>query len=915
MWYWRRRIEALSRSFLVRFSHCPREANSPADELARMGSDDRENLLFLDVSALPAKIRGLIFLDKIGLVFFLSSFSSPKRKPTHLPPSPPQLPIISNLHQLGNLSHRSLWHLSQKYGPLMYLKLGSLPTLVISSAKLASHIMKTQDIIFCNRPLFVSYKKLSYNFSDLAFTPYREYYKNMCKIFNNELLTSRESSHLDSLGRMRLLYTIISRAALSKSYRGGGEKTNFHSVFEEAQASLTAFFYTNYIPWLGWIDVVTGQWARLEKSFRELDEFYEKVIHEHLDPKRVKQEQEDLENIPIPSADDPFWRKLGLVELSPWSPDAQMVEEETWIRLFGIPSHAWFVSVICDLGSCFGEVTQIDTMSIGIFQMFARIKVINRQRASFLNPIQFVVAGKSYDDWAHPEDKETSVESGAKEAPSSHSDGSPAPSAICRRCTNSNRNPSVPHSIAATDPPVAMQEHRPAMLTESTSEPQLQHKPHLPVEPSSPPTSPLDQVRLGELAEERLMLPLLPQDENALPIQCKSAWHSPISPFPTRLREKTNFHSVFEEAQASLTAFFYANYIPWLGWIDVVTGQWARLEKSFRELDEFYKKVINEHLDPKRVKQEQEDLVDALIRVQKDLHLSRDNIKALLMVIHSSFYLPNFLGRSEKFFFGGYLSGSGLAQFILSGPGWTILAHLGMDYFSPSRTQMTIKIYSSLMLPIYFLQDIFIARTDTGAAMVVWAMTELVKKPRMMKKVQEEIRKIIGNKGKVEEDDLHLLDSFKLVVKETFRMHPAAPMLVPHETTRQCRLDGYIIAPKTLVLINALAIGQEPESWKNLGEFCLERFTDSSIDYKGQDFQFIPFGAGRRICLGMHFGAVTVEIALANLLYSFNWELPLGMNKEDVDKGELTGITVHKKSPLLLVPIKYINSTNGETNE
>ncbi|KAJ9674878.1 hypothetical protein PVL29_024046 [Vitis rotundifolia] len=199
------------------------------------------------------------------------------------------------------------------------------------------------------------------------------------------------------------------------------------------------------------------------------------------------------------------------------------------------------------------------------------------------------------------------------------------------------------------------------------------------------------------------------------------------------------------------------------------------------------------------------------------------------------------------------------------------------------------------------LVDIFIAGTETSAATVVWAMTELMKNPIVMKKAQEELRNLIGKKGFVDEDDLQKLSYLKALVKETMRLYPAAPLLVPRETLEKCGIDGYEIAPKTLVFVNAWAIGRDPEFWENPEEFMPERFLGSSIDFKGQDYQFIPFGGGRRICPGLLLGAVMVELTLANLLYSFDWEMPAGMNKEDIDTHSKPGVTMHKKNALCLL--------------
>jgi len=180
-------------------------------------------------------------------------------------------------------------------------------------------------------------------------------------------------------------------------------------------------------------------------------------------------------------------------------------------------------------------------------------------------------------------------------------------------------------------------------------------------------------------------------------------------------------------------------------------------------------------------------------------------------------------------------------------------------------------------------------------------MVQLARNPSVMKKAQEEVRNVIGKKGKVEESDLPQLQYLKFVVNETLRLHPPLPLLIPRETMQNCKINGYNVNPKTRVFVNVWAIGRDGDAWENPEEFNPDRFIGSAVDYKGHDFQFLPFGAGRRVCPGIQFGAATVELALANLLYSFNWELPPGMNKKDIDMHEAPGLVTHKKIALSLV--------------
>ncbi|KAJ7957844.1 Cytochrome P450 [Quillaja saponaria] len=167
-------------------------------------------------------------------------------------------------------------------------------------------------------------------------------------------------------------------------------------------------------------------------------------------------------------------------------------------------------------------------------------------------------------------------------------------------------------------------------------------------------------------------------------------------------------------------------------------------------------------------------------------------------------------------------------------------------------------------------------------------------------------------KSFLNEDDIQELPYLKkAVVKEALRSYPPVPLLAPRETTQGCNLEGYVIQPKTLVYINAWAFGRDPETWENPEEFFPERFLQSSsIDFKGQDFELIPFGAGRRIFPGMNMGVVTVELVLANLLHSFDREVTSGMKEEDMDTEDMPGVTMKKKNALCLVAKNHIRSVS-----
>ncbi|KAL2892854.1 Cytochrome P450 71A9 [Bienertia sinuspersici] len=502
----------------------------------------------------------VLFLATILLLFFLPSKSSNtanefEKTPLTLvphPPGPKGLPIIGNLHQFDPINtHLYFFQLCKKYGPLIYLKLGSVPTIVVSSSKLAREVFKTKDHVFCSRPSFVGQQKLSYNGLDLTFAPYNEYWREMRKICVTHLFSSKR------------------------------------------------------------------------------------------------------------------------VQMFSW------IREEEVNRMIRVISSLSSKSKLANLSELAMDLTNTIICRIGF--------------------------GKNYNN-----------------------------------------------------------------------------------------------------------------DE-----------------------ESTNrFQGLLHETEAMLTGFFFADYLPFMGWVDKISGASSKLERVFRELDRFYQELIDQHLESNRQKsKKQEDIIDVLLRLREEhtmqFDLTLDHIKAILM-------------------------------------------------------------------------DIFVAGTDTSASTIVWAMTELMLNPNAMRKVQEEVRNLIKEQQSsttfIEEQQLHHLTYLKAVIKETYRLHPATPILVPRQTLQKCTLKGqYQIESKTLVYINAWAIGRDPESWENPESFLPERFLGSSIDYKGQHFELLPFGAGRRGCPGLLLGSTTIELALANLLCFFDWELPALMKREDIDMDVLPGLTAQKKNTLCLV--------------
>ncbi|XP_058107400.1 geraniol 8-hydroxylase-like [Magnolia sinica] len=203
------------------------------------------------------------------------------------------------------------------------------------------------------------------------------------------------------------------------------------------------------------------------------------------------------------------------------------------------------------------------------------------------------------------------------------------------------------------------------------------------------------------------------------------------------------------------------------------------------------------------------------------------------------------------------------------------------------------------ILPI--LTDIFIAGTDTSSTAVEWAMAELLHNPNAMAKARFELKETIGLGQQVKESDIIRLPYLQAIVKETLRLHPPGP-LFPRRTIADVEVHGFSIPKNTWITMNVWAIGRDPNVWAEPASFLPERFLDSDIDFKGQDFELIPFGSGRRICPGLPLAFRMVHLLLASFLHSFDWKLPNGMMPQDMDMSSKFGITLQLATPLRAIP-------------
>jgi cytochrome P450 len=301
------------------------------------------------------------------------------------------------------------------------------------------------------------------------------------------------------------------------------------------------------------------------------------------------------------------------------------------------------------------------------------------------------------------------------------------------------------------------------------------------------------------------------------------------------------FKELFDEFMFLLGVVDIGDYIPWLKWLEYVNGMNSQVKRVAKEFDEFLETAVEERFQIIEAKKEKKILdEDPKNFVDTLLHMQNDNT-------------------------------------------------LGFPL-----DRIAIK---ALIL------DAFSAGSHTSSTVLEWVMTELLRHPSVLNKVQNEIREITNRRRNVTDLDLDNMPYLQAVLKETLRLHPPIPTLVPREASEDVKICGYDVRAGTMAIINAWAIGRDPAIWVDSHDFKPERFlgNTNNIDFKGQDFELIPFGAGRRICPAILFAKATNELLLANLLNRFDWRLPDGEKPDDLDMTEATGLTKHREVPLLAV--------------
>ncbi|GFP93254.1 cytochrome p450 98a2 [Phtheirospermum japonicum] len=209
---------------------------------------------------------------------------------------------------------------------------------------------------------------------------------------------------------------------------------------------------------------------------------------------------------------------------------------------------------------------------------------------------------------------------------------------------------------------------------------------------------------------------------------------------------------------------------------------------------------------------------------------------------------------------------------------------------------------------IGLLWDMITAGMDTTAISVEWAMAELIKNPRVQKKAQDELDRVIGHERVMTELDFSNLPYLQCVAKEALRLHPPTPLMLPHRANANVKIGGYDIPKGSNVHVNVWAVARDPEVWNNPSEFRPERFLEEDVDMKGHDYRLLPFGAGRRVCPGAQLGINLVTSMIGHLLHHFDWAAP--STQQEIDMGENPGLVTYMRTPLEAIPTPRLIDSN-----
>ncbi|CAI0439170.1 unnamed protein product [Linum tenue] len=883
------------------------------------------------------------------ITLFILKQKLSKTAVSNLPPGPRKLPIIGNIHQMaGDQPHRRLTDLARKHGSdVMSLQLGELSHIVISTPEAAKLVMKTHDVAFASRPYLLAADVLYYGCKDIAFAPYGDHWRQMRKLCTLELLSARrvesfrrireeEVSNLVAsltaaagkpvdLGRMlsTVTSTITSRAAFGKAQELNDD---FLMVVDNISDVLAGF---------------SGFKAKLEKMREASDSVLDQIISEHKARRRaavVKDghdgKKEDLVDVLL---------NLQENQLDLGAPPITMeVVKAITLELFlaGIETSTttigWTMSEIIndprilqmvqrEVRQVFGSdgkkhfdeasLDQLNYLDMVIAESLrlhppAPLLVPRENNTVLVGALIKILVPMSFITMEYLRQKMISC------SPSFFVIPFLLTFATILVATLFILKQKLSKSAASNLPPGPWKLPIIGNIHQMAGD-----QPHRRLRDLAGKYGPdVMSLQLGELSyivistPEAAKLVMKTHDiafasrpyllaADILYDGCKDIAFAPYGEYWRQMRKictlelfsakrVQSFHRIREEEVSNLVASLARS---------AAAGQPVDLTRMLS--------AATSAITSRAAFGKAQELTDAFMMVVENISdvlagftisdlypslkflPSLTGFKAKLEKMHkaSDFVLDQIIDEHKSRRKGGDGGKEDLVDVLLN---LQEKQNLGVP--------ITMEVVKAITL------EIFLAGIETSTTTIEWTMSEMMNDSRVLQKAQQEVRQIFGgdSKNHFDETGLHRLKYLDMVIDESLRLHPPVPLLAPRENRDQeVGFGSYEVPINTNVIVNAWAINRDSRYWTDAERFFPERFIECTTDYKGNYFQFIPFGAGRRMCPGVSFGLAIVKLILANLLFHFDWTLPDG--QKSVNMTESFGVTLRRQHALHLIPVSH----------
>ncbi|RYR67584.1 hypothetical protein Ahy_A03g013981 isoform B [Arachis hypogaea] len=869
------------------------------------------------------------------LCVLINKFTRRNNKFNKLPPSPPKLPIIGNLHQLGTLPHQSLKALSDKYGPILLLQLGQTKALVVSSADIVEEIVKTHDVAFSNRANTKAAKVLFYQCKEIAFAPYGEEWRNKRKLCVLELLNTNRKVQEEvrrivggksmieenDLNQMKYMKCVIK------------ETLRLHPpgpllIPRETANSVEIKGY--HIPKKVTVYINSYAIHRDPKLWDNAEEF----IPERFEgAQQVDYKVKDFQLIPFGFGR----RRCPGISFGVASVEYMMANLLCWFdwkftrrnnkfnKLPPSPPKLPIIGNLHQLGTLPHQSLKALSDKYGpiLLLQLGQTKALVVSSADIVEEI-VKTHDVAFSNRANTKAAKVLFYQCKEIAFAPYGEEWRNKRKLCvlellntnrftRRNNKFNKLPPSPPKL-----PIIGNLH------------QLGTLPHQSLKALSDKYGPILLLQLGQT--------------KALVVSSADIVEEIVKTHDVAFSNRAN-------TKAAKVLFYQCKEIAFAPYGE----EWRNKRKL----------CVLELLNTNRVKSFHPVRTNEVSTMINSIHEacakgSSVNLSKLIIVTSSNISYRCIFGLRFETSDDGQKSIAEvvrkmMSQFLKFGVGDLFPSLDWVDVLTGfmSRLKVTFaeldefleevieehkrkkrddnnKDFVDILLQLQerdmldfelngdtmkaLLLDLLVAGSDSISSTIEWAFAELANSPKVMKKVQEEVRRIVGGKSMIEENDLNQMNYMKCVIKETLRLHPPGPFLIPRETANSVEIKGYHIPKKVTVYINSYAIHRDPKLWDNAEEFIPERFEgNQQIDYKVIDSQFIPFGIGRRGCPGMSFGVASLEYVIANLLYWFDWNVPNNNNSALIDMSEISGLNISKKQPLYLKPIPYQPNSFSQT--